>query len=365
MIKKHISKKSSPSFWFSFVVHVCLLIYLLLTSITLPDSLEAFKLEMTISPAEALNKEPITLLRFDGADIGSEITPADMALTATLPLAINLTSFSDALVEDSIRNIEADSSTFASMKPADLFVDLESELKAEGTLEASREGINGGGQGKGKTSTNISATTSFYGVRGTGNRFAFVCDVSGSMDGAPFQRLMRELQESITRLPPHAQFYVVFFNDDDEKSNDQTRRKDSTGMWTISSYSYKKVLATAVKAMENGDHIENNLEAVCRAIEEYPEDKYKILMIADNWEDPCDMHLLNYLKEKKIPVRIIVCGVEDSFNTKYLEIAYATGGTIHTMEDDLKNLASMKDGTTFKIGKIKYKIAKGKFYQVR
>ena len=212
--QKYISKKSLPSFWFSFVVHVCLLIYLLLTSITLPDSLEAFKLEMTISPAEALNKEPITLLRFDGADIGSEITPADMALTATLPLAINLTSFSDALVEDSIRNIEADSSTFASMKPADLFVDLESELKAEGTLEASREGINGGGQGKGKTSTNISATTSFYGVRGTGNRFAFVCDVSGSMDGAPFQRLMRELQESITRLPPHAQFYVVFFNDD-------------------------------------------------------------------------------------------------------------------------------------------------------
>jgi hypothetical protein len=158
---------------------------------------------------------------------------------------------------------------------------------------------------------------------------------------------------------------IVFFNDDDEKSNDQTKKKDTTGMWTISSYSYKKVLATAIKAMEDGDHIENNLEAVCRAIEEYPEDKHKVLMIADNWEDPCDMHLLKYLKEKKIPVRIIVCGVEDSFNTKYLEIAYATGGTIHTIEDDLKNLASMRDGTTFKIGKIKYKISKGKFYQVR
>ncbi len=52
-------------------------------------------------------------------------------------------------------------------------------------------------------------------------------------------------------------------------------KKDTTGMWTISSYSYKKVLATAIKAMENGDHIENNLEAVCRAIEEFPEDKHK------------------------------------------------------------------------------------------
>ena len=213
-LQKYISKKSSPSFWFSFVVHVCLLVCLLLTSISLPDSLDAFKLEMTISPSEGLNEEPITLLSFDGADTGSEITPANLQLAAISSPAINLTSFSDMLVENSIRNIEADNSTFANMEPADLFVDLESELKAEGTLEASGEGINGGGQGSGKAGTGNSATTSFYGVRGTGNRFAFVCDVSGSMSGAPFQRLMRELQESITRLPPYAQFYVVFFNDD-------------------------------------------------------------------------------------------------------------------------------------------------------
>ena len=194
-LQKYISRKSSPSFWFSFVVHVCLLVCLLLTSISLPDSLDAFKLEITISPSEGLNEEPITLLSFDGADTGSEITPANLQLAAISSPAINLTSFSDMLVENSIRNIEADNSTFANMDPADLFVDLESELKAEGTLEASGEGINGGGQGSGKTGTGSSATTSFYGVRGTGNRFAFVCDVSGSMSGAPFQRLMRELQE--------------------------------------------------------------------------------------------------------------------------------------------------------------------------
>jgi hypothetical protein len=188
-----------------------------------------------------------------------------------------------------------------------------------------------------------------------------VCDVTGSMAPYTAQLLLWMKANQTLRSMKN----IVFFNDDDEKSNDQTKKKDTTGMWTISSYSYKKVLATAIKAMEDGDHIENNLEAVCRAIEEYPEDKHKVLMIADNWEDPCDMHLLKYLKEKKIPVRIIVCGVEDTFNTKYLEIAYATGGTIHTMEDDLKNLASMRDGTTFKIGKIKYKIAKGKFYQVK
>ena len=180
---------------------------------TLPESSTAFKLEMTISPSEDLNEQAVTVLSFEGADTGFEITPANMELAMVSPPAINLMSFSDMLVEDSVRNIEADNSTFANMDPADLFVDLESELKAEGTLEASGEGINGGSQGIGKTGTGNSATTSFYGVRGTGNRFAFVCDVSGSMRGAPFQRLLRELQESITRLPPHAQFYVVFFNE--------------------------------------------------------------------------------------------------------------------------------------------------------
>ena len=119
-----------------------------------------------------------------------------------------------------------------------------------------------------------------------------VCDVTGSMAPYTAQLLLWMKANQTLRSMKN----IVFFNDDDEKSNNQTKRKDTTGMWTISSYSYKKVLATAIKAMENGNHIENNLEAVCRAIEEYPEDKYKVLMIADNWEDPCDMHLLKYLK---------------------------------------------------------------------
>ena len=212
-LQKYISKKSSPSFWFSFVVHICLLACLLLTSMTLPEPSKAFKLEMTISPSEDLNEEGVTVLSFEGADTGFEITPADLELAVISPPAINLTSFSDMLVEDSVRKLEADNSTFANMSPADFLIDFESDLKAGDTSDAMGNGINGGGQGNGKTGTGNSATTSFYGVRGMGNRFAFVCDVSGSMRGAPFQRLLRELQESITRLPPHAQFYVVFFNE--------------------------------------------------------------------------------------------------------------------------------------------------------
>ena len=213
-IKKYISKKSSPSFWFSFVVHSFLLICLLLTIITLPEPSEAFRLEMTISPSQELNEEPITLLSFDNADTGFEITPADVELVVISPPAVNLTSFSDMLMGESIRNSEAESSTFAHIDPVGLLTDFESDLKEGDSSKATGNGINGGGQGNGRASTGKSASTSFYGIRSNGNRFAFVCDVSGSMKGAPFAQLIQELQQSITHLPPYAQFYVVFFNSD-------------------------------------------------------------------------------------------------------------------------------------------------------
>ena len=187
-----------------------------------------------------------------------------------------------------------------------------------------------------------------------------VCDVTGSMSPYTAQLLLWIKANQKLRSMKN----IVFFNDDDEKSTAQTSVKDPSGMWPVSSGNYKKVMEVALEAMQKGQHIENNLEAVCRAIVEFPEDKGKVLMIADNWEDPCDMHLVKYLQAQKIPIRIIVCGVNSSFNIKYLEIAKATGGTVHTMEQDLTNLASMKDGTKFKIGGVKILLSKGKFYQI-
>ena len=55
--------------------------------------------------------------------------------------------------------------------------------------------------------------TSFYGIDATGSRFAFVCDISGSMEGMKFIRLMQQLQTAINKLPPKAKFYIIFFGD--------------------------------------------------------------------------------------------------------------------------------------------------------
>ena len=187
-----------------------------------------------------------------------------------------------------------------------------------------------------------------------------VCDVTGSMSPYTAQLLLWIKANQKLRSMKN----IVFFNDNDEKSTNQTVVKDTIGMWAVSSGNYKKVMESALEAMKEGEHMENNLEAVCKAIQEFPEGKDKILMIADNWEDPCDMYLLKYLQTQNIPIRIIICGVNSSINLKYLEIARATGGTIHTMEDDLTNLASMKDGTKFKIDGVKIMLSKGKFYTI-
>jgi len=67
----------------------------------------------------------------------------------------------------------------------------------------------GGGQGGGGTG---GAGATFYGVRAKGRRFVFVTDCSGSMNGRPFNDLIRELHASIACLPHQAEFAVIFFN---------------------------------------------------------------------------------------------------------------------------------------------------------
>jgi hypothetical protein len=187
-----------------------------------------------------------------------------------------------------------------------------------------------------------------------------VADVTGSM--SPYTAQLLVWLKVNQKLGTFKQ--IVFFNDDDEASTDQRSVEDSFGMWAVETKSFDKVWQTALEAMHKGSHYENNLEAVCYAIKKFPLNKHNVVMIADNWENPCDMKLLKFLKEQKIPIRIVVCGVQDKLNPIYLDIAYATGGSVHTMEDDLVDLAKLGEGKVFKIGSLKFKMKDGKFVQI-
>lgn len=212
---------------------------------------------------------------------------------------------------------------------------------------------------EGKVAPKDSTLLKVFGRKKEWKDMLVVADVTGSM--SPYTAQLLLWIKANQTMKTFKQ--IIFFNDDDEKSTNQMGKLDESGIWDIESGNSKKVIEKAFEAMSNGQHIENNLEAICYAIQKYPENKQKVVMIADNWEDPCDMHLLEFLKKEKIPVRIIICGVTDRLNTKYLDIAYATGGSVHTMEEDLEQLAKLGDGKSFKLNGLKFKMVNGSFVQ--
>ena len=48
----------------------------------------------------------------------------------------------------------------------------------------------------------------------------------------------------------------------------------------------------------------------------------------------------------------------------YLEIAYSTGGSIHTLEEDIYELSHLADGEVVRIGAYHYRVNRGKFVQL-
>lgn len=83
---------------------------------------------------------------------------------------------------------------------------------AEGGAEGfGATGAIGGGGGGGAGLGGGASSTTFFGVGGTGRRFAFVVDKSGSM-AHRMDEAKKELRKSIAGLPDYASVYVVFFD---------------------------------------------------------------------------------------------------------------------------------------------------------
>jgi len=184
-----------------------------------------------------------------------------------------------------------------------------------------------------------------------------VADVTGSM--SPYNVQLLVWAKMNEKLRTFKQF--VFFNDNDAISNDQSGAQDTSGIWNIETFKSDKLIDKMLYSMQTGGHIENDLEAIFYATKKYGDNIKNIVLIADNWEDPCDMHLLPKLKELKIPIRIVICGVNSVLNTKYLDIAYATNGSVHTMEEDLLEMGKLTEGKVFKISGLKFRLQGGKF----
>jgi len=185
----------------------------------------------------------------------------------------------------------------------------------------------------------------------------FVQDVTGSMSPYYLQLLVWNR----LNFPKALSRDFIFFNDGDNKPDDKKVIGSTGGIYYVKAEKIEDVEETfskASKAGGGGDCPENNIEALIESLK-HSRDCKEIVMIADNWANVKDMSILSKVNH---PVRIILCGVMNGFiNTDYLDIARATGGSVHTMEEDLTDLMKVNEGQTITIRGNMYKLDHGKF----
>ncbi len=161
---------------------------------------------------------------------------------------------------------------------------------------------------------------------------------------------------------------IVFFTDCDSLGR-QTRGRLPGKMFTVRTKDelvlWDTMFAAINNTENNKDKPENNIEAILYAQKNFP-DADEIVMIADNSSEVKDMKLLSKVKKK---VHIILCGETYrknlAFQDDYVQIAKKTQGTIHTLEDDIENIAKVKDMSVVRVGNIYFRFHKGKFYTTK
>lgn len=183
-----------------------------------------------------------------------------------------------------------------------------------------------------------------------------VVDVTGSMYPYAAQvYLWMKLNQATNQTK-----YYVFFNDGDGKPDASKRIGATGGLYGTKTNSLDVLLKTMAIAMKNGnggDGPENDIEAMLYGINKCPECT-NIIHVADNNTSPKDIELL-YKVQK--PVRVIACGVSGSVEPKLLYIAYKTGGSFHTIEEDIRNLSSLSIGETVRVAGKYYRLGRSGF----
>lgn len=156
--------------------------------------------------------------------------------------------------------------------------------------------------------------------------------------------------------------HFVFFNDGNDRPNTSKPIGKTGGIYRSHTNDIDTVLNKMFEVMEKGnggDTEENDMEALLKATKSLKGFR-EVILIADNRSAVRDLKLLKYLK---LPVKVVLCGV-DPFNPvhpDYLTIARYTGGSVHTIEDDLRDLRKVHDGETYEIGGSVYRLQKGRF----
>jgi hypothetical protein len=168
-------------------------------------------------------------------------------------------------------------------------------------------------------------------------------------------------------LRDSAKRYFVFFNDGDHQLDEQKVIGKTGGFYPVETSQIKDIIATMREVMLNGyggDLEENDAEAILYAIDKFGNQVEHVILLADNNGGIKDRVLIPKINR---PVRVIVCSVlkEDPIHPDYIELAYRTKGSIHTLSQDIEDLAKLQENQEFSIGNNLYKIQNGKVILLR
>ncbi|MGZ3931440.1 MAG: hypothetical protein ACXVP0_08810, partial [Bacteroidia bacterium] len=146
----------------------------------------------------------------------------------------------------------------------------------------------------------------------------------------------------------------------DNKRDDQKKIGVTGGVY----YCTAKTMDQLVNAMNltirngtGGDAPENVVEAILYGLKKN-KNIDNVVLLADNWAKVRDLSLITRVK---VPVHVLLCGVYDGMeiNPDYLNIAYKTKGSIHTIEQDITDLMMQTSGKKFNINGVDYIIKNG------
>ena len=187
-----------------------------------------------------------------------------------------------------------------------------------------------------------------------------VCDLTGSM--RPYTTELSIWYQLNYKKDNKLQF--VFFNDGDG-INDEKKIIGKTGGIYYSPSKGKDSLTSLIAKVsargDGGDCAENNMEALIKGVKMAKPFK-ELVAIVDNKSPVKDIELL---KDFKTPVHIVLCGENPGWIlSDYLLIAWKTKGSIHTIEQDITDIAKMSEGQEIKIGNISYRIMGGEFVRL-
>ena len=187
------------------------------------------------------------------------------------------------------------------------------------------------------------------------NRWAnavYVVDVTCSMDPYVEQYLLWLSLAAKSSEP----LGVVFFNDGDGLPDEDKVMGASGGIRSVG-----PEYASCV-----GDDPENDLEALLEAQARYPQ-AAQLVLIADSKSAVRDIELLSRLRK---PVHVLLAGIpkldaQNAPHPDYVSIAYATHGSLHTLEQDIALQKSALSGEQLQVAGALYRWAQGRFVRVK